>query len=1059
MGDKKDSPDSGPGILFKIITFLFLVLLPATIEYSILSSTNFVPTQWIGIPFLLSVAFLFGGAGYLIVSKNPWFYIYSLVIGSIITAGIIGIAGLAYLFTITLPFGINAGFLAVFSLCIVLFTLYYIRTSMRATTGTTSITGLIAPSTKNQVAIPSRSGLGLFRRRPVTVAGVELEEIPRAYVFPEEGKEPLDLSLKFLNIVRHLSLTGINFSLRIERRNRRTRVLFLTWADTSVKMDHQNTMLLDTLRSNLSGFRFQRIYDYEGVTLSIEEVGASVEITGVPLSIEDEKQEKSPLDSVAAVMQELDNGILQIFVEDKKDQRSELKREEAKYQRLIESSETTVTKEKSSWFQGNRQESKRIVNAKAQREAELTKRKIERYSGSQLCEVRVVAVSWADKIEQADIKSRRIAGAVMGSVRPDSTQDDLKKLYRRKQKDIAKLLRGISVGVPTTLTPGEVASYFILPKTDMGVRITSRQRFSSGTKQSEKSNETKKEERAEKKSPTPKEKKDPDSKADWFRCDVPTSVKWNRRPSRKVFHGPTIGENGKPIENAWLASDPSYYDGHFLMVGTTRQGKTTTALSMTAQLISLGIDPVVFVPAKAYDWRILMEIFPDIRVFKAGSLVSQLGYNFWNPPPNVDLSKWVDMVVSVICLWLPTDKVITMHVEDWVYTIYKLCGWDIDTGKIGRPILFQDIVKGVLEFRKDLNYDEEVNRNFYGALVARVKSLLRKPALVRMFNTKGGITIPELLAHPTIIEMEGLSPKDRVLLMGMLTAAISEYMLANPTKKVKNVLILEEAHYLLGKADIEGSTNSSSRQKAVLTLVEMLRVLGGTGLGMILIEQLPSTLVEEAMKLPVNLIIHRLKEDRETTRTIGEHAGCTDKQIQHLRGMKRGEVVIYVETEGEPKNVQIAPLQRLIVDRLREDPPTDAEVKAHMKPVFEKYPKLASSEPLPEGLMELLVKKTKQDVGEFKDEHANDPVDEFEFLFRNEKVAAYCREHIRLGTDEALRNLAESLILMVKKELDGEIGTVVRLAERVVRAYCEENCDHIRSQLNYKINTQVDESE
>ncbi len=453
------------------------------------------------------------------------------------------------------------------------------------------------------------------------------------------------------------------------------------------------------------------------------------------------------------------------------------------------------------------------------------------------------------------------------------------------------------------------------------------------------------------------------------------------------------------------------------------------------------MNPVILIPSKAYEWRVLIELFPDLRIFTAGdSDIALLALNFWDPPPNVRLSKWVDRVVQVLTLWLPNDSVISMHVEDWVYTIYRICGWDIETGKKGRPIMFEDIVEGVIEFGKDLNYDDERNRTFYGILYHRVKSILRKPALVEMFNTRAGITIPDLLAHPTIIEMDNLSQNDRVLLMGMLAAAISEYKLANSSKAIENLLVLEEAHYILGKSSLKGEANSSAREKAITAIIEMLRVLGGTGLGIVILDQLPSSLADEVVKLPVNVILHRLKEDRQTMEMLGSHVGCSDAQLQHIRGMQRGEAVIYLEHEGEPKNVRILPLSSFLVDKLREDHPSDSEVKEHMIPFYNEHPELSDPLPLPDNLLERLKQGTRpQESGREETRIVN--LDEY---LANSEFVRLAKSLLDEGTEQGLQRLAEFIYDDV-----GEAGRVpaMRLASRVIEEIAPVDKDAMTKNL------------
>ena len=130
--------------------------------------------------------------------------------------------------------------------------------------------------------------------------------------------------------------------------------------------------------------------------------------------------------------------------------------------------------------------------------------------------------------------------------------------------------------------------------------------------------------------------------------------------------------------------------------------------------------------------------------------------------------------------------------------------------------------------------------------------------------------------------MDDLSKNDKILLMGILTAGIIEYKLANPTNEITNLLVLEEAHHLLGRVDSAGEANSGVRMQAVNAFVEMLRVVGGTGLGVILIDQSPTSLVPQAIKILVNLVIHALSDDDQ--KLVGKHARCTDAQVEHIGG-------------------------------------------------------------------------------------------------------------------------------------------------------------------------------
>jgi hypothetical protein len=640
--------------------------------------------------------------------------------------------------------------------------------------------GLITTSSKSASAYKQSLGGQIFQRKSEMVLAVELKEIPHDYAFAEDGRYRLsEMVERFHNIIR--SLSSIPFALRIQRVRWNTRVLFLTWSKDKALLEHQRTVLYDALSNNLPGFKFKPLDSFTGIPLGAKDKGSAAIINGVPLSIEDETQRKDTLEAMTGVLQDLENGVFQVFVEPTKMSKSKLRSLESSYKQESERSMTTISREKSSWLLGTQQESKTIVNLEAKQRAEKLEQQFKRLSTRHLCKTTVAVLSWGDAITTADLDARRIAGALVGAFRSDSKEEEFRIEYKRKHKDITRLLKGLPVGDSTVLTAGEAAAYLILSRRDVGIRVTKREKFSSGTRDaSEKADSN-------------------ESESHLVTSMAPSNVRWLKR-SPHLHLGNAVDEAGKLLPNAHVTTDIRHLNMHLGVFGNTRSGKSTSVMSIIGQSITLGVNPLV--PSKGYEWRMLLDVFPDLRVFTPGrNDVSPFVINIWDPPSRVRVSKWIDRVVQVFTLWLPNNDVVAMHLQDVIYSVYRNCGWDLDANTKGRPILLEDLVDAVREFGKGLDYGDEVSSNLFGALVARVKSILRKPSLVKMYNTTAGITISELLAHPTIIEMDALSENDKIMLMGILAAGVSEYKLANPSKKVTNLLVLEEAHYLLSRTE------------------------------------------------------------------------------------------------------------------------------------------------------------------------------------------------------------------------------------------------------------------
>ena len=986
--------------VLKAIAILFLTALPTAGILGLFLLFPWVSPNFAGPSMLLSGLTFLIGAAIFMSSQNARHWLYSIVIGYAVGFGGVLLGILEVLSHIPVPLFGNAFYATLTVVTVVVFTIGWLWPMERDSSGGVVTVDPILSSSKT-IGQGSILGSALFDRREEKVLALGLIEIPHEYVYSEDGKQVLsDIIERFHSIARQL--TDIPFGYSIQSVQGTIRLVFFTFGKDDVRVRQSQSRIQDALRHNLKGFRFDPIVSYSGPKLGENDVGSAAIITGVPLSIKDEMQKKDPLEAMAGVLRDIGNGMYQVFIEPYTVSKSKIRSLENQYRSATERSEITVSRESSGWL-GQHQESKTTVNPKAKRDAEILERQIKRLSNPNLHKVTVSVLSWGKTIERVDHDTRRIAGALVGGLRPDNEQDEFKVEYKRKRKDLIRLMSGLPVGKSSILSSDQAAGYMIIPQTDLTIPVTKREKFSSGSKE-----------------------------------PVAETVTVQELGLQL---GHPIDVSGKILSNLDVRMSVSSLDMHLGVFGNTRSGKSTSVMSLVGQAINLGVNPIVLTPLKGYEWRTLLSVFPNIRIFTCGrSDISNLVINIWDPPENVQLAKWVDRIVQVWTLWLPNDQVISMHIEDVIYTVYKNCGWDLKTNRKGRPILLNDLVDAVSEVSGRLDYGDEVSSNVFGALVARVRSILRKPSLVDMLNTKTGITVSELLSHPTIIDMDALSENDKILLMGILTAAVSEYKLANPTKDVTNLLVLEEAHYLLSRTDFSGEANSGVRLQAVNAFIQMLRVLGGTGLGVVLIDQSPTTLVPQAIKIPVNLLIHALSDD-EDRKLVGRHSRCTDRQIDHIGGMKVGETITYLQNEGEPKYVKMMTLAAATNKKIPDVLVDDATVSAHMKRIFEEHSHLTDSLSLPDDIMNRLRIKGKQTAEEppqlgFEERVAK--------VVETSIISDYCEEHLANENPKSVVKLIKSIS---RRQGDGSYKSNLHVLLALVDLYKTNENHHVFMQV------------
>jgi hypothetical protein len=111
------------------------------------------------------------------------------------------------------------------------------------------------------------------------------------------------------------------------------------------------------------------------------------------------------------------------------------------------------------------------------------------------------------------------------------------------------------------------------------------------------------------------------------------------------------------------------------------------------------------------------------------------------------------------------------------------------------------------------------------------------------------------------------------------------------------------------------------------------------------------SLAPEAVKLPGNMIIHKLGDEEERV-LVGRHAGCSSAQIEHIGLMKTGETVVLISREGAPKNVMMFLLEHMLQAPLLKKGLTPEQVHKVMKPVFAANPHLCEIQKLPSKVLE-----------------------------------------------------------------------------------------------------------
>ncbi len=172
-------------------------------------------------------------------------------------------------------------------------------------------------------------------------------------------------------------------------------------------------------------------------------------------------------------------------------------------------------------------------------------------------------------------------------------------------------------------------------------------------------------------------------------------------------------------------------------------------------------------------------------------------------------------------------------------------------------------------------------------------------------------TFGRYLSYPTVVELDAVPDAEhKALLMAFLLTYIFERRQAEdfaarergelPSSALKHLLIVEEAHRVLSASSARGSARGESvgqdsKAKAVGLFVDMLAEIRAFGQGLVIVEQIPTKIVPEAVKNTNLKVMLRLtsKDDRDY---LGAAMNFTEAQKRFVTNLRvdKGEAVNFV---------------------------------------------------------------------------------------------------------------------------------------------------------------------
>lgn len=427
---------------------------------------------------------------------------------------------------------------------------------------------------------------------------------------------------------------------------------------------------------------------------------------------------------------------------------------------------------------------------------------------------------------------------------------------------------------------------------------------------------------------------------------VKTAVRFANNPAELSGDKITLGNivDTGIIQSTTYDIDPNSLVRHALVSGSTGSGKSTTCKRILSEILQRDVPIMVIEPAKDDYVRWAIEqnkTLPPEKQFRIympgveeldGTPMLPLHLNPFEPASvkgvKVDLLQHCETFITLLNACLPGEDVIPILIEETAYeTIRDVAEFrnrDLEEGPVEPMDSYprvrdMEIMASRIMAKKQ--YFQQNKDNLTEILITRFK-YLRRGTRGKILNVFKSVDFDELFSGNVIINVSRLAgTKDKALIMSMLMQALYEYRIScyvNDTEyrkkalrnKLMHLCLIEEAHNVLLKP--EGHSTSGNPQRAAADLFgNMLSEVRGYGQGFIVVDQVPTRLIDDAIKNTNYKIVHRLTapDDQEV---MASCMAFRDDQKYIIPALEKGHAIICGDEDDAAAWVKIpAPGKRI----------------------------------------------------------------------------------------------------------------------------------------------------
>lgn len=391
---------------------------------------------------------------------------------------------------------------------------------------------------------------------------------------------------------------------------------------------------------------------------------------------------------------------------------------------------------------------------------------------------------------------------------------------------------------------------------------------------------------------------------------------------------------------------------HALIAGVNGSGKTNSVLSVMNGFLQKGSPIMVIEPAKTeyVDWAIkynkgieeynsahpnhpkkkIKIYIPGCNYYAKGSVFPELLK--LNPFEVIRINdkfeyrvlSHIDKLKSVLATAFPMQEILPTVIERLLYKLYTELGWikqkDLQAYPDKFPTLNDINLKSIKELMTDLGYAEENTQNISAAIRTRFNSMKYGWKNTLLNNERiDGMTWEDFFGNSCVINLSYAGDDaDKAFIISLLMQFLYEYRVAESEKegysydenKCNHLVVIEEAHRVMTRCDNPEMPQYRSNQMFSSILSEVRAY----SQGVMVVDQVPSRLIEDAVKNTNIKIVHKVVA-ADDAKILAESMGLTQEQQDVIPKLSIGQAILSGLNSAEVESANASDIYLAKIDK------------------------------------------------------------------------------------------------------------------------------------------------